>query len=105
MLHKVKLKYGVQMNSYNESISNGAAVPNQLHRNPSNISKTSNGENVAIQKLRSIADGKNISIEVSDVPSEVGYLHTYNLHNNLRCFLLPSLEVLINVFFHCNNFI
>ena len=72
MLHKPKLKNGIQTNFYNESINKVTAVPNQLHRNPSNISKTSNDENVAIQKLRSIADGKNISIEVSDVPREVG---------------------------------
>ena len=72
MLHKLKPKNGTKTNSYIEFINKVAAVPNQLHRNPSHISTTSNDENVAIQKLRSIADGKNISIEVSDVPSEVG---------------------------------
>ena len=72
MLHKLKLKNSIQTNSYNESFNNVTAVPNQLHQNSSSISKTSDDENVAIQKLRSIADGKNISNEVSDVPSEVG---------------------------------
>ena len=72
MLHKLKLKNRIRTNSYNESITNGTAVPNQLHQNSSSLSKTSNDENVAIQKLRNIADGKNISNEVSDVPSEVG---------------------------------
>ena len=72
MLHKLKLKNSIQTNSYNESVNNVTAVPNQLHQNSSSISRTSNVENVAIQKLRSIANGKNISNEVSDVPSEVG---------------------------------
>ena len=72
MLHKLKLKNGIQTNSYNESINKVTAVPNQLHRNSSSISNTSNDKNVAIPKLRNIADGKNISNEVSDVPSEVG---------------------------------
>ena len=72
MLHKLKLKNSIQTNSYNESVNNVTAVPKQLHQNSSSISRTSNVENVAIQKLRSIANGKNISNEVSDVPSEVG---------------------------------
>ena len=71
-LHKPKLKNTIQTNVYNESVNNVSAVPNQLHQNSSSISKTLNDENVAIQKLRNIADGKNISNEVSDVPSEVG---------------------------------
>ena len=72
MLHKLKLKNSIQTNSYNESVNNVTAVPNQLHQNSSSISRTSNVENVAFPKLRSIANGKNISNEVSDVPSEVG---------------------------------
>ena len=72
MLHKLKLNNGIQPNSYNESINKVTSVPHKLHRNPSNISQISNDENVAIQKMRSIKDGKNISNEVSDVLSEVG---------------------------------
>ena len=67
MLHKLKLKNVIQTNSYNESINKVTAVPNQLHRKPLNISKTSNDENVAIQKLRSIADGKNISLGIFSI--------------------------------------
>ena len=66
------MKNGKQANSHNESINNVTAVPKQLHQNFSSVSESSNDENVAIQKLRSIADDKNISNEASGVPTEVG---------------------------------
>ena len=71
-LRKLRLKNSIQTNSHNESINNVTSVPKQLHQNFSSVSKSLNDENFAIQKLRNIADGKNISNEVSDVPSEVG---------------------------------